>query len=177
MSRDYPWYEVVQGDGLEQGDILMACPVITPAPSLTFPLPDDYLPVDIVDYDVVVMTQSCDLVNEKVTDVIVCPHWDLESAGSMDRSLGNKGAAQQVLKGRIARYLMLASSTDLPVAMNVRIVDFGRIFSLPKSYVQEFAASRGQRLRLCPPYREHLAQAFARFFMRVGLPQDIDLPG
>ena len=24
-----------------------------------------------------------------------------------------------------------------------------------------------------PPYREHLAQAFARFFMRVGLPIDI----
>ncbi len=26
------------------------------------------------------------------------------------------------------------------------------------------------RLRLLPPYREHLSQAFARFFMRVGLP-------
>ena len=31
----------------------------------------------------------------------------------------------------------------------------------------------GNRLRLCPPYREHLAQSFARFFMRVGLPIDI----
>ncbi len=29
------------------------------------------------------------------------------------------------------------------------------------------------RLRLLPPYREHLAQGFARFFMRVGLPVDI----
>jgi hypothetical protein len=26
---------------------------------------------------------------------------------------------------------------------------------------------------LLPPYREHLSQAFARFFMRVGLPVDI----
>jgi hypothetical protein len=25
-----------------------------------------------------------------------------------------------------------------------------------------------------PPYREHLSQAFARFFMRVGLPQPVD---
>jgi hypothetical protein len=31
----------------------------------------------------------------------------------------------------------------------------------------------GRRLRLLPPYREHLSQAFARFFMRVGLPVDI----
>jgi hypothetical protein len=29
------------------------------------------------------------------------------------------------------------------------------------------------RLRLLPPYREHLSQSFARFFMRVGLPVDI----
>jgi hypothetical protein len=27
----------------------------------------------------------------------------------------------------------------------------------------------GCELRLLPPYREHLSQAFARFFMRVGL--------
>jgi hypothetical protein len=31
-------------------------------------------------------------------------------------------------------------------------------------------SNRLSGLRLCPPYREHLAQAFARFFMRVGLP-------
>jgi hypothetical protein len=30
------------------------------------------------------------------------------------------------------------------------------------------------RFRLLPPYREHLSQAFARFFMRVGLPIPIE---
>src|SRR5262249_39772943 len=29
-----------------------------------------------------------------------------------------------------------------------------------------------EELRLHSPYREHLAQAFARYFMRVGLPHD-----
>ncbi len=37
MSRDYPWYEIAPDDGLEQGDLLMTCPVITPDPDLTFP--------------------------------------------------------------------------------------------------------------------------------------------
>ena len=70
---------------------------------------------------------------------------------------------------------MLAES-DLPeLSMGVRIVDFGRIFSLPKVFLRQFAATQEKRLRLCPPYREHLSQAFARFFMRVGLPQDIEL--
>jgi hypothetical protein len=39
--------------------------------------------------------------------------------------------------------------------------------------VREFAHQMGDRLRLLPPYREHLSQAFARLFMRVGLPADI----
>jgi hypothetical protein len=34
-------------------------------------------------------------------------------------------------------------------------------------------AKAAKRLRLLPPYREHLSQSFARFFMRVGLPIDI----
>jgi len=51
-------------------------------------------------------------------------------------------------------------------------VDFHRIFVLPKPLVASVARSVGPRLRLRPPYREHLAQAFARYFMRVGLPHD-----
>jgi len=44
---------------------------------------------------------------------------------------------------------------------------------LPLQYFRAFAAGAGERVRLSPSYREHLAQAFARFFMRVGLPVDI----
>jgi len=52
------------------------------------------------------------------------------------------------------------------------VVDFHRLFTLPKAFVSWFAASSGPRLRLRSPYREHLAQAFARYFMRVGLPNE-----
>ncbi len=52
------------------------------------------------------------------------------------------------------------------------VVDFHRLFTLPKAFVTRFAAGSGLRLRLRSPYREHLAQAFARYFMRVGLPHD-----
>ncbi len=55
----------------------------------------------------------------------------------------------------------------------VRVVDFRRVYSLPLDYFRTFAAGMEERVRLLPPYREHLAQAFARFFMRVGLPIDI----
>jgi|SRR5215216_3008595 len=74
MPEEYPWYEVVEGDRLEQGDMLKACPVIAPVPDLPFPISeDDDVPGDLLFFDVVVMTQSCDLKNEKLDDVICMP--------------------------------------------------------------------------------------------------------
>ena len=127
-------------------------------------------------FDVVVMTQSCDLVNDKIQEVILCPHWDLNKASQVDVSLAKRNTQQAVLKGQQYRYAMLDMSNDAALPMGIRIVDLGRVFSLPKAFVGQFAAKQGKRLRLCPPYREHLSQSFARFFMRVGLPQDIELP-
>ncbi len=94
----------------------------------------------------------------------------------MDVALGSKNTWKAILKGREHRYSMLDGWHSAGISIGVRIVDFGRIFSLPKSFVSQFAASQGRRLRLRSPYREHLSQSFARFFMRVGLPQDIQLP-
>ncbi len=47
------------------------------------------------------------------------------------------------------------------------------MYTLPLTFVRERAARTGEGLRLLPPYREHLSQAFARYCMRGGLPQDI----
>lgn len=60
-------------------------------------------------------------------------------------------------------------SVDLPFS----IVDFHRIYSAPKNYLLQLTKHQDPRIRLKPPYREHLSQAFARYFMRVGLPSDI----
>src|SRR5207245_692213 len=57
----------------------------------------------------------------------------------------------------------------------LRVVDFHDIFTAPRQFLEDLLRQRGTpRLRLLPPYREHLSQAFARFFMRVGLPEPIE---
>jgi hypothetical protein len=53
------------------------------------------------------------------------------------------------------------------------VVDFGQIVSLPFTYLSIHAESIGRRWRLSSPFLEHFSQAFARFFMRVGLPTGI----
>jgi hypothetical protein len=50
------------------------------------------------------------------------------------------------------------------------VVDFRQIISLPFAYLSRHAEQLGPRWRLQSPYLEHFSQAFARFFMRVGLP-------
>ena len=55
-----------------------------------------------------------------------------------------------------------------------RIVDFHEVFTIPPDFPESLLAARGpDRPRMLSPYREHLSQAFARYFMRVGLPVPI----
>ncbi len=60
------------------------------------------------------------------------------------------------------------------LSLTHRVVDFSDVYTLPRNFLESLLETRDQsRLRLRPPYREHLSQAFARFFMRVGLPTGV----
>ena len=143
---------------------------------LTFPIGDgQIINFDEISYDVVVLTQSCDLDNAKVSEVILCAHWDVDGVKCHDPSLVKGGALGEVRSGRRPRYTLLNRSGLLDPPLDLRIVDCGKVFCLPFAFVQALAVHQGPRLRLRSPYREHLSQAFARFFMRVGLPQDVQL--
>jgi hypothetical protein len=68
---------------------------------------------------------------------------------------------------------MLASPEHPDNNADALVVDFGQIFSLPPRYLQHRAQQLGNRWRLSSPFLEHFSQAFARYFMRVGLPCSI----
>jgi hypothetical protein len=167
------WYEIVQdGGNLLQGDLLAGCPVLRPASDLPFPLPDDgNLQATVENQSLVILTQSCDLEQNKVDVVVCCIHHDLVQAGQQNRQLANKNILDEIKKGRLARYTLLAARDSEP-RLTLRIVDLGNILVLPKAYLERVAAAQCPRLRLQPPYREHLSQAFGRFYMRVALPRD-----
>ena len=80
---------------------------------------------------------------------------------------------EDVRQGIIWNLSMLNAYDGDILKMDIRIVDFHEVFSLPGTFLENWLSYQGVRLRLLPPYREHLSQAFARFFMRVGLPIDI----
>jgi len=53
------------------------------------------------------------------------------------------------------------------------VVNFREIVNLPVVYLRQHATGLGDRYRLQSPFLEHFSQAFARFFMRVGLPSAV----
>jgi hypothetical protein len=177
MAERYSWYEVVAGDKLLQGDMIYQCPVIVP----TGEVPDEtgeeeyILEAEVSIYDAVIMSQSCDLEQEKLDLVLVCPHWPFEEFANRNDYFKSSRGKADLRRGNIPGYHLLDRCTIGGWEKNVRVVDFRNVYSLPYPFLKKFAEKRRERLRLLPPYREHLSQAFARFFMRVGLPVQVDL--
>lgn len=175
MVPKYPWYDVIQESTLEQGDMFFSLQVVEPVLSKTVTAGAEVETAAIVrDFDIVVLSQSCDLVQGKLESVLVCPHWSIDEyeaiGGDFFRS---RNGREEIRRGNVPGLHMLAQC-DLPGFNSpIRIAGFRQAFSVPFSFLLQLANSSNPRLRLLPPYREHLAQAFARFIMRVGLPVDI----
>ena len=171
-EQQYPWYSLAEGDDLEQGDILESCRVFSPPADLADDSRAEHATFGYTERDVIVMSQSCDLVKgrNKLTEVLLCALW--RRSECTEGHLSTPRGWEDARRGNLPAYHVL-SECDLPTAAReVRIVDFRRIYPLPIDFVRRHAAS-ARRIRLLPPYREHLSQAFARYFMRVGLPVDI----
>lgn len=171
MERDYPWYEFVNGsEAIRQGDFLLDCPIIIPPLEMR---ETETPEVDVDCYNVIVMSQSCDLENKKIDLVLVCPVWPLEKFAGKSPSFNNAGGKEKLRRGEVVGYHLLNKCELDGLKKDFQVVDFRNVYSVNFTFLVQFAEKQGQRLCLLPPYREHLSQAFARFFMRVGLPMDI----
>lgn len=165
----YPWYDVVSGeDDLMQGDFIKDCPVVIPPSEIT-----DDIQVRIMNYDVVIMSQSCDLVQRKLALVLVCPIWPLSEFEKRSDFFKSRKGKEALRQGNVPGYHLLNKCEIDRFETEYLVVDFRSVYSVPFDFLTELSQKSDKRIRLLPPYREHLSQAFARFFMRVGLPVDI----
>ncbi len=160
---------------MEQGDLLLGCPVFLIPPEAARE-PGNHV-IQVQSQNAITMTQSCDLVHRKdgkshADDVILSPVYFKEELKD-HKTYGKNEGWEEARKGRHPGYHVLNHCQVPSHELDFMLVDLRRIYTLSVGVVRAFAADQGERLRLLPPYREHLSQAFARFFMRVGLPVDI----
>jgi len=169
MPDGSPWYKVViNDDTLEQGDILNDCPIVIPSQDIA-----TNSEVVIKTYDVIVMSQSCDLEQKKLDLVLVSPIWEMSDFEKNNSFYRGEKAKEALRRGFIPGYHLLNKSAISGFEKDYLVVDFRNVYGVNFDFIVEFSSNQEKRLRLLPPYKEHLSQAFARFFMRVGLPSEI----
>lgn len=183
--NEYEWYKLVDPDTeLTQGDLIDNCPVLVWDLSASGDL---LTRANKEHVDCVVMSQACDLEQAHVMKVILCPNYSLDvykplwDQSMRDRSQNPTSRSWEKFLEDVSEgkkwHLAMLNKYDGTISSNIRIVDFHEIFSLPRDVLEAWLIEQSApRLTLLPPYREHLSQAFARYFMRVGLPIEIDLP-
>jgi hypothetical protein len=175
------WYEIVEaGVSLTQGDIIFRCPLLTwKNDAVEENLKEAAIAIEA---DILVITQACDLENSNVTNIALCAHWALsayrddwelarQAQGKTKKDDAWRSHCDSIRNGYVWSKVMLNGSDAGTPGMEHRIVDFLQVYTLPRLFLESLVAQRGEsRFRLRSPYREHVSQAFARFFMRVGLP-------
>jgi hypothetical protein len=168
------WYELVEGRDLQQGDILEGCPVFRVPTDLPAPIPDD-VNFEVGEQDVVVTSQSCDLVEGQkgIEYVALAPMWSLTEITKAFNYFGSTYVREMCRRGHMPGHHMLAPCEHEDWEREIAVVSFREVHSLPIDFLRAFADQAGPRMRVRSPYREHLAQAYARYYMRVGLPVDI----
>jgi len=168
------WYEVVTGSRLEQADIISSCPVLRPD-VYDFPLPTD---IDLRSdtHNLLVLTQSCDLENDKIDEVLLAAVLDYAELTTNESHrnplVRSKKWRQAVARGDLPAYALIPPWANTPI-IGWSLIDFHHLFTLPKKYLESYAGSLDSRLRIVSPYKEHIAQSFARYVMRVGLPSPL----
>lgn len=180
------WFELVEGTPLFQGDILLACPVpVLPAhypPDMSTATSDSpvIIETEMESHNVVVLSQSCDLINKKLSSVIVAPFFPVDSLPELmdnprlkDEAKNFRSLCDFIREGQSPRFHMLNTCEIEGHRQEICVVDFWSTYTVPFGFTESLAAYSGSRLRLLSPYTEHLSQAFARFVMRVGLPSPI----
>jgi hypothetical protein len=172
---EYPWYEnIKQSRSIFQGDLIPNCPILQPPTNI-----ETIREISIDEYNTVVLSQSCDLENSKIEIVLVCPYYELSYFLSVhpDSKNGGKGIDKTInnlLQGNYPSYHILNKNEEIGLSDYI-VVDFRNVYGVNYGFLISHVENIESRIRLLPPYREHLSQAFARYFMRVGLPINIEL--
>jgi hypothetical protein len=186
------WDQVSTTDAITQGDVLSDIPVLEWKYREAGEVPDPRDALDLLLMDCIVMTQACDFHKPNTKLVTLCPLYPIESwllerikedAGARKKQGTEKALSSSTINSWLMdlkkgeKYLTLLPLNSPDTSHLCYYVNLARPLTLARPFVERWRTPEqtddDYRLRLLPPYREHLAQAFARLYMRVACPTDI----
>jgi hypothetical protein len=187
------WYEVVPAtdSSLRQCDLITNLHVIFPIDEIfendSDPAPGEALqsideeggaasrlPAEQEVIDAIILTQTCDLEQNRVESVLVAKieRWSTYVSANGWGLDAQRNWRANVQKGHVVHLSLLPPRTEVPV-MEWSVINFRKVYSVVLTTLDRHVVDQGVRLRLTPPHREYISQAFARCFMRVALEDDL----
>ncbi len=150
---------------IEQGDLFTDCPIpILPEPTAAGVNGKVIVPTS----RVVVLTQTCDLVQQKAARATVAIVYPAQLM--IDRGvLKSQTIRDQIRPGKMYGWYYLPS--DDALSLPETVIDLRDLHTLPIGVLNQLVADGKRVARLVTPFREHLAQHFAVTYMRIALPE------
>lgn len=167
VTDDNRWYEVIDGDSLEQGDLLSS--VVTPRAIIDPEVEGGYR-IRVGSTSYIILSQTCDLEHDKVPEVLLASIRTYQELAHEAESARKTGFREALIQGAEFAYFLL-HQFDGPPKLEWSIVNFHQLRLVDIKSCRVQAQELGPRLRLVSPYKESLAQSFGRYMMRVALPQ------
>jgi hypothetical protein len=154
---------------LDQGDIIDGCPILRIG-QFDQENPDSPQ-VACSTHRVVVLTQTCDLANQRTQHITVAIVHDAQFLVEQGivRAADVRGP---VRAGRVYGWYFLPSCPECELSES--IIDLRQLHTIPREVLDLLCATGRRRARIQPLYREHLAKHFADTFSRIGLPEPYD---
>ena len=146
MANSYAWYEIVDGEEpLLQGDFIDSCPIIIPPLSME---PEKEVAAEVKTYEVVVMSQSCDLFQRKINLILVCPIWPFSDLSGRDPFLSSSKGKEALRQGNLPGYHLLNLCEIEGFKKDYLVADFRTVYSVSFVFLEEYVKKMGKRVRL-----------------------------
>lgn len=163
----YPIYRLPAADSpVDQDDLVEDCPVLLLASfdANTLAAQEVASPRG----RVIVLTQSCDLPNQKVKFALCVRIIDAQS--QVDQGLLKAADVRGPIRaGRVFGWYFLPKTVEF--GLPEMIVDLRQLHTVRLDLLIELCRRGQRRAQVQPLYREHLAKHFADTYSRIGLPQ------
>jgi hypothetical protein len=160
-------YEQPAAANLSQGDILDDCPILVWKLSPP-PLNLDFA-AEVRIIRVVVMTQACDVAQDKTTRIVVAPVY--EAAQLVANNILKAGIIRdQVRRGQVFGWYFLPAA-PVPINLTESIVDLRELHTIERRTLEHLVGAGKRVCRIQTPWREHLAQHFGATYTRIALPE------
>jgi len=125
--------------------------------------------------DVIILSNTCDMVlnNQKLRNVLISPLISISEFEQKNQIHRSSDFKEAIRRGYIRNFFMLARIDFDNIKKETCLINFREIFFTPSEIIRNHAKQLGKRIRLKSPYRESLSQAFGKFIMYVGYPEEI----